>query len=419
MPEIKLNEIQVGDRFRKKFEDIEELAASINKYGLIEPIVVDEDNVLIAGERRYKAHVLLKKETIHVKYMNDLTELEKKEVELEENIQRNQFTWQEEVGAKQELHKLKQTMHGHAVQGHNSDGWGLKDTAVALGESLGTVSMDIQLARGLRAFPELLKEKSKSTAFKKMKMMQEKILQEELTRRMKQAGVIDSPNVTNGNCIETMSNMEAECIDLIVTDPPYGIDLDRAHTYGRMTVVDTRFNDSDFATFDLLDKAFGEMYRVLKPQRHCYVFCGIDKVPEVIKLLVKHEFNVHHLPLIWDKGSGSYPSQGTSYVHSYEAFLHCWKGERRKLNGTPKDVFTVKRVPPGQKIHPTEKPTELLRDLINLSSFPGEHVLDPFAGSGATLIAARETQRQGIGIELDETFYRKICERLEGGDNNA
>ena len=410
---LEIKSIKVGERFRKRFDDIDALAESIKRYGLIAPIVIDEDNNLIAGERRFKAHQLLKRRKIEVIYMKDLDELGKKEIELEENIQRKAFTWIEEVNAKSELHKLKQQMHGAAIKGHNSDGWKVKDTAKALGESPGTVSMDIQLARGLKAFPDLLKEKSKTTAFKKMKRLQEAIMQEELNKRLKERGIIERPEVKNGNCVEIMSGMEAESVDLIVTDPPYGIDVGKAHTYNRMTMTDTRFEDSDFKTFDLLDKAFAQMFRVLKNDRHMYVFCGIDKVPDVIRLLVKHGFEVHKLPLIWDKGSGSYPSQMTSYVHSYECFLHVSKG-RRKLNGTPRDVFPIKRVPSSRKIHPTEKPTEILRDLIKMSSIPGEVVFDPFAGSGATLVAAKETNRQAKGVELDVGFYESICKRLEG-----
>jgi ParB/RepB/Spo0J family partition protein len=408
---IPLKDVKVGSRFREKFEDIDKLAESISIYGLIEPVIIDENNELIAGERRYKAHQLLKKEDIEVKYMKDLTELEKKEVELEENIQRKAFTWQEEVTAKDQLHKLKQRLHGSAIKGHESKGWKLKDTANALGESVGTVSMDVQLARGMKAFPELMKEKSKTMAYKQLKKKQEAVLHEEFAKRLGSKGVTDHPDVINGNCIEEMAKMHSASVDLILTDPPYGIEVENAHTYGRMTVKETRFEDGDFETFDLLDKAIKEMFRVLKDDRHLYLFCGIDKVPTLCQLLAKHGFTPWHLPLIWDKGSGSYPSQQTSFVHSYEACIHAQKG-RRKLNASQRDVFPIKRVPASKKIHPTEKPTELLRDLIGYSSLPGEVVLDPFAGSGATLIAAKETNRRAIGIELDKAYYEGICKRL-------
>jgi DNA modification methylase len=410
--QIPLKDVIVGKRFRTQFVDIDKLAESISKFGLIEPVVLDEKNNLIAGERRVRAHQLLKMEVIEVRYMNDLGELEKKEIELEENIQRNAFTWQEEVTAKNQLHKLKQQIHGSAIKGHEKSGsWKLRDTAEALGESVGTVSMDIQLARGMRAFPELLKEKSKSTAYKKLKRLQEGILQNELSKRIRDKSIITHPNVINGNCIEVMAKMDAASVDLILTDPPYGIDVEKSQIFSKLSPVDTKFEDGDFETFDLLDKVIKEMYRVLKDDRHMYLFFAIEKYEALVKLLNKHGFEVHAMPLIWDKGSGSYPSQSTSFVHSYEPILHCIKG-KRKLNGTPRDIFPIKRVPSGSKIHPTEKPTELLRDLIGFSTLPGETVLDCFAGSGATLVAARECSRQGIGIELDLGYYQGICKRL-------
>jgi len=414
---IKITEIQVGERFRKKFEDMDSLCTSVEKFGLIEPIILDENNVLIAGERRLKAHVMLKKTTIEFKRMEELTELEKKEVELEENIQRKAFTWQEEVNAKAELHSLKRSIHGKAVKGYKTEGWGVRDTANALGESTGTVSMDIELSKGLELFPELLKEKSKTQAFKKMKSLKKDILGRELARRLQEKGLMDNPDVTHGNCLEEMAKMEDESIDFILTDPPYGIDVGSAHTFDRMTKSHVSYEDSDFATMDLLDKAFAQFYRILKKDTHLIIFCGVDKFPTLYLLLKKHGFNPHHLPLIWDKGSGSYPSQGVTFVHSYEAIIHAVKGSA-KLNGNSRDVFPIKRVPSNKKIHESEKPTELLRDFINLLSNPGDIVFDPFAGSFATLVAAKETNRRGRGVELDKVNYTNGCKRL-GGTNES
>jgi len=407
----KLKDIIVGERFRKHFEDIDALAASIKEFGVIEPIVVDENYALIAGERRLRACTRLNLESVPVVMMKDLDELGKKEIELEENIQRKQFTWQEEVDAKKNLHSLKQQLHGHAIQGGDKKGWGITETATALGESSGTLSMDLQLAKGMEVFPELKGEKNKTTAYKKMKRLQEQLLNDALAEKLAELGALDAPNVINGNCIEELKKLKSESVDLLLTDPPYAINIEKAHTFDRMTHKDTGFNDGDFETWDLLDKAFPEMYRVMKVNTHGFVFFGIDKFLTVKNLLEKHGFWVHPLPLIWDKGSGSYPGQGTTFVHSYEVFFHIMKG-RKKLNGNSKDLFTIKRVPEPNKWHVNQKPTELLRDLIKLTSTPGDLVLDPFAGSGATLIAAKETSRRAIGIELNPVFYNKIVQEL-------
>ena len=232
MKEVSIEDIVVEDRFRTKFEGIEELATSISAHGLINPIVIDENNKLVAGERRLKAHRLLKMPTILARTINELTELEKKEIELEENILRKDFTWQEEVAAKKILHELKQKIHGGAVKGHGTEGtWGVRETSQALGQSLGSVSMDIQLATGVKAFPELLKEKSKTTAYKKLKSLQTAVLQEELAKRLKGKGIIDTPNVLLGDAVNEMSKLTASSVDLVVTDPPYGIGFDSEKVY--------------------------------------------------------------------------------------------------------------------------------------------------------------------------------------------
>ena len=408
---LRLSEITVGERFRKEFVNIAELAESIKKYGLIEPIVVDEDNHLIAGERRVKAHQLLKLEEISVKRLRGLSPLEKKEVELEENIQRKAFTWQEEINAKSQLHVLKQELRGKAIKGHNTEGtWKIKDTAQALGESVGTVSMDIQLARGMKAFPELMKEKSKTTAYKKFKVLQESVLQNELAKRLKHKGVLDVPDIIHADCLNHLKTMNANSVDLVLTDPPYGIDIGSSDTFGKSSLQKT-YSDDDFETFDLLDKVFSELNRVLKDDRHAVFFCGIDKFPRVVQLLEKHGFWVHHLPLIWNKGSGSYASQGTTFTHAYECFVHARKGVR-KINGTPKDIFDIKRVPSNAKIHPSEKPAELIRELISLLSLPGEIVFDGFAGSGVVAESARDTNRRAIVVEKDKAYHMTICKRL-------
>lgn len=410
---IKLKDIIVGERYRKEFNNLDTLADSIKQFGLIEPIVIDENNKLIAGERRYKAHCILKLDEIEVKYMNDLTEPQKKEIEIEENIRREQFTWQEEVDAKAQLHRLKQEIHGAAVSGHKVEGsWKAKDTAEALGISTGKLSEELQLSRLMKVFPELKKEKTKTAAFKKMKQLQEKMLNAELSKRIQAKAIHTHPDVINGDCVEILKGMESESIDLIVTDPPYGIDIGNAQTFGQSSPQNT-YEDSEHATFDMLDKVIKEMYRVLKNNSHMYMFFGIDKYEPLIHLLRKHGFEVHHLPLIWEKGSGSYPSQSTTFVHSYEPFFHIMKG-KRKLNGTPRDVFPIKRVPSGSKIHPSEKPTELLRTLIGLSSEVGDTVLDCFGGSGSVAIAARECNRKSISIERDPVYYEGICKRLTG-----
>jgi len=404
---LKLAEIKLDNRFRKKFEGIAELAKSIEQYGQFVPIIIDENKKLIAGERRLKAHEFLKLETINCIYLNDLDDITKKEIEFEENIQRRNFTWQEEINAKAEIHKLKTKIYGKAIQGGNKDGWTAQNTAIALDISTGSLSMDLQLVELTKTFPELLSEKTKSVALKKGKEKKERLYRNALSKKMEEIGMAKHPNIINGDCVLEMRKMDAESIDLIIADPPYGIDIANAIKYRDMEVI---YNDNPYDIANLIAMAFEQMFRVLKMDTHIYVFSAAGRTHITQDKLSKAGFDVHAVPLIWDKIGTSRPGTNLSFSPSYEAFVFATKG-KRKLIKNHRDIFSESA--PKKRIHPTEKPTALLRELIKLSSDPGQIVLDPFAGSGSTLQAALETQRKSIGIEKDTTYYQRICERLK------
>jgi len=132
---VKVEDIKVGRRCREDFGDIEGLALSIQRFGLLHPIVVDEDLHLLAGERRLRAHRFLSLKEIEVTYKKDLDEAQKKELELEENLKRKDLNWPELVTANKTLYDLRVKLYGPRVKGHDSDGYGRQDHAMALGKS--------------------------------------------------------------------------------------------------------------------------------------------------------------------------------------------------------------------------------------------------------------------------------------------
>jgi site-specific DNA-methyltransferase (adenine-specific) len=139
-----------------------------------------------------------------------------------------------------------------------------------------------------------------------------------------------------------------------------------------------------------------------------------------MKLLEDAGFHVNPVPLIWYKtGGGGAGGSEYSYASNYEAFFLCMKGRRplQKL-GQP-NVWMEPRVAPQRKVHPTEKPTALIRKIIEQSSQPGELVIDPFAGSSSTLIAALECKRNAWGCELDKEYYSQGILKLEKMRTNA
>ena len=172
------------------------------------------------------------------------------------------------------------------------------------------------------------------------------------------------------------------------------------------------FEDREYETEDMLRGAFKAMFDNLKDDRHAYVFIGITKKDARIKLLEEAGFGVDSIPLIWSKGTSSAAAQPEGWSRSYESILHCTKG-KRPLNRNPLDVLNYKIVPSRLRINPTsEKPVALMQMLIEVSTLPGELVLDPFAGSGATGEAAFRAKRDCILVEKDKDSYNSLCERM-------
>jgi ParB/RepB/Spo0J family partition protein len=410
MSRLKIDKIIVDDRMRKEdnFGDLESLAASINKFGLLHPIVVTKDRHLIAGERRLRACKLLGWAEIPVSIFEDLDDLQRKEIELEENIQRQQMTWVEECQAKKDIHEIKVARYGGAIKGHESEGWKLSDTAQALGKSIGSVSQDIKLAEYLQMFPELGKEKNKSQAYKKIREIEERAILKEIAKRQAESGV-QVADTYKGDCREIMKGMIAESVDLVILDPPWGIEMDDESYMARNRTVE--YDDSWEWAETLMRTTFQESFRLLREDRHAYVYFGISKYNQVLGLLLEAGFEVNPIPIAWSKGQGGRPGTGMTYTNSYESIFHCWKG-RRQLNGTPINVLSFARPSDKDRIHSAQKSIELCKLLIEQSTLPGETVLEPFAGSGMATKAARLLRRKGIAIELDDANYVKMCQNL-------
>src|SRR6478609_363677 len=143
---LPLNEIKLENRQREDLGDIAGLAESIKRFGLIQPVVITQDKRLIAGGRRYAACTSLGLATIDVVYRETLSEDEVYEMELEENIRRKDFNWQERVLNIATIHRVKKN---RATLDHQS--WGQKQTAEALGlDSACSVNYSLKIAERLR-----------------------------------------------------------------------------------------------------------------------------------------------------------------------------------------------------------------------------------------------------------------------------
>lgn len=417
--QIEIDRIVVSDRIRKDYGDLEGLSKSIERLGLLQPIVVEPQDgrwLLLVGHRRLKACVLLGLKLIESVTKEDLDEVQRKEIELEENIQRKDLTWQEASAAVDEFHALKQEMYGIATQGMRTDldsettPWGMRETAIALDQSLGSVSQDISLAKALKYFPDLAQEKTKTLAIRKLKKLTrraqdiiraEEVLEEEKSRL---------PKLHNKDCFVVMKKMPNESVDFIIADIPWGVDLDKTFTFSRRDVHKTRVKKGEVDTFvDAEDKFWenltcllSEARRILRKDRHMILFLGDIFVTPVRKIALTFFDQACKALGIWVKENPGKPHENF-LTPQHEVFLDVMKGKRNiRYHGT---VFMFPRTPSGLQIHPTQKPVELMEALILTYTVPGEKVFDPMFGSGTSMVAACRTGRLAEGCEIEKTYF--------------
>ena len=205
-------------------------------------------------------------------------------------------------------------------------------------------------------------------------------------------------SIIHGDCIEAMHGLPEGSVGFILTDPPY---ITRYRSRDGRSVV----NDDNH---DWLAPAFAAMHRILRRDAFCVSFYGWPKADLFLAAWKDAGFRVAG-HLVFRK---RYTSKTSFVQYRHEMAYLLAKGWPRKPARPPPDVLDWTYT--GNKLHPTQKPLGILRPLIEAFSRPGDTVLDPFCGSGSTLLAARELGRAYIGIELDAVHFRTAADRLAG-----
>lgn len=214
-------------------------------------------------------------------------------------------------------------------------------------------------------------------------------------------------SVFQKDAVEWLISLADNSVDLIITDPPYE-SLEKHRKIGTTTRLKQSKSSSNqwFQIFPnaRFEDLLCQLYRVLKPNRHCYLFCDQETMFVIKPIAEKMGFKFWK-PLVWDKVS---IGMGYHYRARHEYILFFEKGKRKLNNLGTADILTCKRVNRG---YPTEKPVPLLRTLIAQSSMQGELVIDPFFGSGATLVAAAQLDRQYCGNDISPTAHEHFASR--------
>jgi len=202
--------------------------------------------------------------------------------------------------------------------------------------------------------------------------------------------------LTHGDAVAWLRTLPGESIDLVVTDPPYE-SLEKHRAIGSTTRLKHSTSSSNdwFEIFPngRFPELFAEIYRVLKPHTHFYLYCDPETM-FVAKPLGEEAGFKFWKQIIWDKVS---IGMGYHYRARYECILFFEKGKRKLNNLGIADIIAQPRIRGG---YPAEKPPAVTRVLIEQSTQPGELVIDPFMGSGSSGVAAVSTGRHFMGNDL-------------------
>lgn len=205
-----------------------------------------------------------------------------------------------------------------------------------------------------------------------------------------------------GDCLEMMKEIPDGSVDMVLTDPPYGMDFQSNHRKEKYSKIK---NDKELSWLNVW---VDELFRVAADNTAHYVFCSFHNV-DVFKQSLEKKFKIKNM-LVWEKNNTSMGDLKADFAPKYEMIIFLQKG-RRFINGS-RDPNILKFNRTGNKLHPTQKPVDLLQYLLEKFSDEGAVILDPFMGSGSTGVACKNLNRNFIGIELDEEYFKIAQERI-------
>jgi DNA modification methylase len=402
---------------RHNDQAVDAMAASIREFGFRQPIVVDENNVIIAGHTRYKAALRLRLATVPVHVATELTPAQIKAYRIADNQIASLSQWDYDL-LPLELADL---------QSMNFD---LNLTGFSAEELLRLLRSESN--EGLTD-PDDVPEPP-----------------DEPTTKLGDLWLLGKHRLLCGDSSKSEDVdrlLDGAKVHLVNTDPPYNVkveprsnnaiaaglssfqgtqhrqavDLPRhpenARPIGRKLRAKDRPLENDFVSdqeFDWLLRAwFGNIARVLQPGRGYFIWGGyanLGNYPPALK-----ECGLYFSQaIVWDKQHPVLTRK--DFMGAFELAFYGWKeGAAHKFFGpnNATDLWHVKKVNPQTMQHLTEKPVELATRAMEYSSRGGENVLDLFGGSGSTLIAAEQTGRRAFLMEIDALYSDVSVQRWE------
>jgi ParB family chromosome partitioning protein len=455
-PTILITSIIVTERQRTDLGDLSSLMDSIRTYGVIQPIVLNQENRLIAGQRRLRACQALGMTEIPYVLRESLDEAELAELEFEEDVRRKDRTWQEKCLAVAKIHAYRKR---NAVLA--SEDWGLRDTGELLEMDIATISHAIHIASALltgdtevatqpnmfNAFQVLLSRKAKEVekdilSVKVIKQTAEgqqdvftsttdplplepedgeyrsmfrrplvEFLQTnpELTgkyRHLLEGSV--SVELVNGDCLEWLASRPDASIDHIYTDPPYAIDMDNIQQDGGgMDVELVKDTHQVNENLVLLDKFISSIYRVLKPTAFLVFWCDQDNWGALKELATFSGFRVMRWPLTWCKSDVCQNMQANkNFTKSTEIAMLCAMPDAVLYETRPSNFIVASNDKKTYAVtNPFWKPLVVHKWILKAIAPIGATIVDPFAGCGSIPLACISNGYNIIAVEKDPTHF--------------
>ena len=348
---------------------VEYVANSIKEFGFKVPIVLDKNNVIVAGHTRYKAAKLLKITEIPCIIADDLSDEQVKAFRLIDNKAAELASWDIDL-LNLELENIKDI----DMELFNFEISNILDNVV-------DDEYEVEL-------PEDPKTKT-GNIYK-------------LGNHYLMCG--DSTNTD-----DVKKLMNNQLADLIVTDPPYNVNYE-GKTGDNLKIMNDNMENNQFYSF--LESAFINLYESIKDGGSIYVFHADTEGLNFRKAMMSSGFKLAEC-LVWVKNAFVMGRQDYHWKH--EPVLYGWKpgASHYFINDRSQSTVLEFDKPIRNEEHPTMKPIDLIAYLINNSSKKDEIVLDLFGGSGTTMIACEQTNRKAFIMELDPRYCDVIVDRWE------
>lgn len=397
---IQVSSIKVHpDRQRKELRGIKELKTSIERNGLLHPIIINRKNELVAGERRFRSFQELNIEKIPIHYLDELNPYEAKAVELEENIRRVDLTWKESALATAEYHRLRLEM---------DDKWEKKETAEVLGLTPSHTGVLLQVATEIKKGDKnVLAAGNLQAAINVVRRKIERVVRTQTAQiksfspksvdAKEEEEEVITCDVFVANFIDWCKHYSGKRFNFVHCDFPFGVKYNKTGYSGSETW--DKYDDDPDVYWNLLHALTENKDNIFYSSAHLVFWFSMNYYCETVNALKKAGFSVNPFPLIWHKDRGVIPDHQRGGRRVYETALFTSLGDRKVIKCQSNATYC----PVKKDGHISTKPKPVLEHFFPMFVDELTEMLDPTCGAGSALVVAKEMNaKRVVGIDIEK-----------------